>query len=201
MAETERQPGRDAIARFWQWWGETRDPLTEAIGEFRSETFMPDLRERLTQLHPDLDFSLHPGLEAAHGLSITGATPESERIAHALLDSAPTKDDQWEYGNLVLPAADPTTLTCLVGDLEIRMTGMKAGVQHYPDTGSVVVEFFHPLLMGLDWDLVEQVLRHAADAVLGDSSKHTRIVVTRADHEPETALNLTELRMFLDGLD
>lgn len=201
MAEAERLPGPDAIAQFWEWWSDTRDPLAEAIGRFRSEAYLDPLRDRLSELHPDLDFSLHPGLESAHGLSISGSTPEAERVAHSLLDSAPEQDEQWEYGNLILPPAVPEALTCLVGDLEISMAGMLAGVERFPATESVVVEFFHPLLVGLDWELAEEVLHHAAAAVRSAEPKRTRVVVTRAERQPENALKLSDLRLLLRGLD
>ncbi|GAA2801125.1 hypothetical protein [Saccharopolyspora taberi] len=201
MAEAERMPGPEAITEFWSWWNRIREPLAEAIRADRAQEFVEPLRDRLGALHPDLRFSLRPGLQAAHALSITGATPRADDIAHTVLDGAPADDEHWEYSGLSLPVADPATMTCVVGDLTIEMSGARVAVEHFPDLGAVVVQFFHPVLAGLAPELVEDVLDSALSAVVGRvEPARTRIIAMHVEREPADALDLSELRLFLDRL-
>ncbi|GAA4863950.1 hypothetical protein [Saccharopolyspora rosea] len=199
MADDQRIPDPDAITRFWFWWARIREPLAEAIAEFRSEEFVPPLRDALTALHPDLRFATHPGLRAAHALTITAATPAARRAAAAVLAAAPAPDHLWEFDDLELPPADPNALTCLVGDLEIRMTGMRAAVHHRGATA--FIEFFHPMLVDLSPEITDPVLESALAAVLGDvPPRRTQLVVALVRQRPAEALDLRELRAFLAGL-
>ena len=200
MADTEQIPGPEAIAAFWRWWDGVRGEISTALLDDRAETFVEPLRDRLGTLHGELRFSVHAGLQAAHALSISGSTPQSDDIAHTVLDAAPPGDEQWEYSGLAIPVADPAGMTCVVGDLEIEMSGARVAADHHPELGAVLVRFFHPVLNGLSTDLVDDVVNSALSAVTGRVGPSTRILPAHVEQEPENSLDLSELRLYLDRL-
>jgi hypothetical protein len=202
MAAAGGDPSARNIAAFWAWWATAREALVEAIEDRQPEERFTELNRKLSQLHPELGVSIHPGLQATHALSITGSTEESDACARRILDAAPECDQDWEYSDLTLPLADPTAMTCLVNGREIEMTGMLATTRHYPDLGAIVVELFHPLLEDLAWEYAEEVLHGTMTAVLGHAPPTSiRVIVTRAETAPEEGMDLGELRLYLDQLD
>ncbi|QUH01388.1 hypothetical protein HUO13_11735 [Saccharopolyspora erythraea] len=200
MSEAERVPGPETIAAFWRWWERTRDPIAEAIGDLRIQDFVEPLRDRLGTLHPDLRFSLRPGLESAHAFGITGTTPQARRIATTVLAAAPARDAVWEYTGLGDQAPVPAA-GC--GDLEIELTGLRVAVEHHPDLDTAVLHFFHPMLAALSEEAAEQLLAGTLTAVMGDdgATRRTKLILTRAPVKPAGAVELSALRPLLEALD
>src|SRR5262245_41109404 len=168
-----RRPPADpspAIAEFWQWWHDHgARSSASAIASTRLETVAKSLGERVTAIHPDLEWELAPGRRSEHALVVTAAgRPELRAVARRWLREAIAPDQAWEYAGFRRPAATLEELRLGIAGHELAFADVTLAARR---TGnSFDVEVNHPRFPDLDESARAQVAFLALDSALGEQS-------------------------------
>jgi hypothetical protein len=84
--------------RFWSWWQQSRDDVTDALDAGPVEWVRGLLEPRVQAIHPDLTWFAGPGVTARHMLVLSGARHPGLRVlTERWRRAGPPGDPSWEY--------------------------------------------------------------------------------------------------------
>lgn len=160
----------DAIASFWSWWSTARPHVERAIAASSYHAVADEIAERVSSIHPALDWELGPGVRGAlHALCVSGkGDPELRRITERWRRAGPDPDHTWEYH----PAREgsPDNLS-----LELELEGHRVAFQDFVVAieidglrERIDVVLFHPVFPRMTKELRSRVAFLLLDNTLGE---------------------------------
>jgi hypothetical protein len=168
-----------AVDAFWAWWrGEGALTMAAAIEADAPDRVIEEIGSRVEAIHPELEWELAPGRDAAHLLVVTAAgDPELRAVARRWRRAAPVPDPSWEYSDLRPAAVDPWALTVTLEPDGVPLAAADVLVSARVSGTEIDVGLFHPAFPDLSGDdarlraaallLVEILGEHALETWVG----------------------------------
>ncbi|GAA0580049.1 DUF695 domain-containing protein [Kribbella sandramycini] len=182
----------DPIGAFWTWWTETgAAELADAVTDGWPAGLTATFGDRISRIHPELDWEFGPGLHAQHALIVTAAgNPARRAVARRWLRTAPESDQVWEYADLRRPR--PTKTIRFEGLPEVPIE--KSVVVAEPDASSIHVGVYHPAFPELPPAARQRVTFLILDLALGEELVETWIgAIETLESEPPEAEPISTL--------
>lgn len=188
-----RDPGA-AIGEFWRWWNaEGAERTVRSIEDRSLESWAGVLGGHVDAVDPGLAWELAPGTRSSHVLVVTaGGSAELRPVARRWRRAAPPADEDWEYSDVRLPAAD-LGWALGFGSLEVRAADVRVRVTRQGSFLDLVVH--HPAMAAMSDDMRTRVSFVVLDTALGEATVETWIGAIEASAAPlASAVDLSELR-------
>ncbi|MBB5906562.1 hypothetical protein BKA25_000878 [Actinoalloteichus hymeniacidonis] len=199
---TEADAGR-AAAEFWARWEQLLPDISAALGDGDPDRIENRLCTAVSEVHPNLHFSLERGHRAIYALVISAQGDTNLRAyTDAWKAAAPPDDTIWEYHDSVPPVPDPNGVTVSLGEHRIPLAQVRVAALIDEKAGLVDVAVFHPLMSELADAAKAAMTFLPLDATLGERLAGDRLGrVETAEQEPSGAIGLLELRTLVEDLD
>ncbi|MBP2703336.1 DUF695 domain-containing protein [Microbispora sp. RL4-1S] len=180
----------EAIADFWEWWGQNRPRVDELVEADEAEALADLVGPAVTAMREALVWEIVPGRTAGHALVVSASgDPELRPFAHRWALAAPPADDRWEFHPSVQPASRPAELTAEVGGREFGLDRMVMGLRVPPGTPRVDLSAFHPIFPDIDDDSRLEATMLALDWLLGEDEVARWVgEIVAAEFEPIDAI-------------
>jgi hypothetical protein len=160
----------DAIRQFWAWWETARPRAEKLIAGTPDDAFVAEIGDRVSAIHPGLQWEFTAGTASAHLLVVTSAGATGLRaLAERWRRAAPPADSTFGYASS--RQGNPGALDGAVLDLEghrLDLGELRFGATTDPEASAVHVTVWHPAFPGLPEDARLQVAFLALDWVLGE---------------------------------
>ncbi len=183
----------EAIGEFWSWWVETGAvAVAEAIAS-EEETDLPaQISERVSAIHPALEWQLTDGVDAAHSLALSaGGTRALRAVTERWLELAPDADGTWEYH----PARIPVALGPFpVDGTTIDPAAVSVATEWDATYEQLDVELHIPGTEDFDDAARSELALYLLDATLGEDDTERWVgLIDIVDERPRAAVGLAGL--------
>lgn len=159
-----------AIREFWAWWETVRPRAEKLIAGTPDDAFVAEIGERVSAIHPGLQWEFTGGSDTAHLLVVTSAgDAELRSLAERWRRAAPPADDTFGYASA--RQGNPDALDGAVLDIaghRLDLGELRFGAETDTEAGEVHVTVWHPAFPEMPEDARLQVAFLALDWVLGE---------------------------------
>ncbi len=184
-----------AIDAFWQWWAAARPRAEKQIDGAPDDGVIAEMSERVSAIHPELQWEFTAGTGSAHLLVVTSAgDPALRSLAERWRRASPPPDEVFGYAS-----ARPGNPDALDGTLDFgghRLELDQVRFAATTDETTVHVQVWHPEFPRLDEQARTQIAFLSLDWLLGEDAVEVwigEIAVAPAAGPALTGRQLTDL--------
>jgi hypothetical protein len=191
-----------AIQGFWAWWATARPRAEKLIAGTPDDALVTEIGDRVSAIHPSLQWEFTAGTDTAHRLVVTSAGDAGLRsLAERWRRAAPDADGTFGYAST--RQGDPGSLDGAVLDIaghrldlgELRFAGIVDA-----EARAVHVTVWHPLFPGLPEEARLQVAFLSLDWVLGEDRVEIWVGAISTATEPGPDLTAAGLAEVVAGV-
>jgi len=191
-----------AIGEFWAWWATARPRAEKLIAGTPDDAFVAEIGDRVSAIHPSLQWEFTAGTDTAHLLVVTSAGDAGRRsLAERWRRAAPDADSTFGYASA--RQGDPGALDGALLDIaghQLDLGELRFGAVVDTEASAVHVTVWHPVFPRLSEDARLQVAFLALDWVLGEDRVEIWIGAISAATEPGPDLTAAALVEVVDGV-
>jgi hypothetical protein len=160
-----------AIAEFWSWWSANRARIQETVETGASSTLAEELNDRVSAIHPDLQWEFAKGRGSRIALVVSpGGNPRVRAAAARWLAEAPAPDEVWEYHRS--RQADPDAFSARFESAGhvVELSDLLFAFTVNTDRRRVDVTAYHPGFADVPEGMRAQICFLALDWLLGEDA-------------------------------
>jgi uncharacterized protein DUF695 len=191
-----------AIQGFWAWWATARPRAEKMIAGTPDDALVAEIGDRVSAIHPGLQWEFTAGADSAHLLVVTSAGDAGLRsLAERWRRAAPDADRTFGYASS--RQGDPGALDGAVLDIaghRLDLGELRFGAAVDAEASAVHVTVWHPVFPGLPEEARLQVAFLSLDWVLGEDRVEIWIGAISTASEPGPDLTGAALAEVVDGM-
>jgi hypothetical protein len=191
-----------AIQAFWAWWAAARPRAEKLIAGTPDDAFVAEMGERVSAIHPRLQWEFTAGTSTAHLLVVTSAgDAELRSLAERWRRGAPDADSTFGYASA--RQGDPDALDGAILDIgghRLDLGDLRFGAVADREANAVHVTVWHPVFTGLPEEARLRVAFLALDWVLGEDRVEIWVGAISAAAGPGPDLTARELAEVVDDM-
>ena len=186
----------DATARFWTWWDGVRAPLTQALRDGAAGEFTEALQERITDLHPSLQWDLRRGTTAAFALCVSGSGDAIRRlIVERWRRAGPDDDSEWQFHTTRPASRSPGSLVVNIAGEAVALSELLVVPDHDASRERLNCTVYHPAFRSLPTVTRKSLAVLLLDHAVGEEGVETWLgAIDTAIDEPEAGVDVHGLR-------
>ena len=206
MSPFLRRPSQDreraAIDGFWTWWADAKERLAPAVDAGDLSRLPTEIGTRVRRIHSGLSWEVGPGVDARHGLCISGEGDlELRALAGRVVEQAPSTDAEWEYYPARRAKGD-LLFSIQVGATEVSASDARFGIDTDAERERLDLTIWHPIYASVPDQVRKQIGLLLLDSLVGEDGIEKWIggIDVVADEPPE-AVDATGLLQALRDLE